>query len=129
MQLGIDMFAYLRTAISKTYIFYLEYLLICRFAKDGDYRGVEIMFTYYGESLMPHWLTITSFFPETSNPSDYKKLLPECDPEGQLFLLDQCELRQKDWSEKLEFNEIINLDVNDRSEILHELDSSSPIYR
>ncbi|XP_032685175.1 neuroblastoma-amplified sequence-like isoform X2 [Odontomachus brunneus] len=100
-----------------------------RFAKDGDCRGVEIMFTYYGESLMPHWLAIISFFPETLNPLDYQKLLPKCDSEGQLFLLDQCELRQKDWSEKLEFNEIVNLDVDGRSEILYELDPSLLIYR
>ncbi|XP_019696196.1 neuroblastoma-amplified sequence-like isoform X1 [Harpegnathos saltator] len=99
------------------------------FAKDGDYRGVEIMFTYYGESLIPHWLAIISFFPETLNPSDYQKLLPECDSEGQLFLLNQCELRQKDWSEKLEFNEVINLDADDRSEILYELDPSLSIYK
>lgn len=100
-----------------------------RFAKDGDYRGVEIMFTYYGENLLPHWLAIISFFPETLNPSDYQKLLPECDSEGQLYLLDQRELRQKDWSEKLEFNEIINLDTNDQSEILYELDPSLSIYK
>ncbi|XP_071653845.1 NBAS subunit of NRZ tethering complex isoform X3 [Temnothorax longispinosus] len=100
-----------------------------RFAKDSDCRAVEIMFTYYGESLLPHWLAIISFFPETLNTLDYQKLLPECDSEGQLFLLDQRELRQKDWSEKHEFNEIINLDLDDRSEILYELDPSLLIYR
>lgn len=87
------------------------------------------MFTYYGECLLPHWLAIISFFPETLNTSDYKKLLPECDSEGQLCLLDQRELRQKDWSEKPEFNEIINLDSDDRSEILYDLDPSLLIYR
>lgn len=87
------------------------------------------MFTYYGESLMPHWLAIISFFPETLDPLDYQKLLPKCDSEDQLFLLDQCELRQKDWSEKLQFNEIVNLDVDGRSEILYELDSSLSVYR
>ncbi|KAL6266607.1 hypothetical protein P5V15_003452 [Pogonomyrmex californicus] len=100
-----------------------------RFAKDGDCRAVEIMFTYYGESLLPHWLAIISFFPETLKPSDYQKLLPECDSEGQLFLLDQRELRQKDWSEKHEFNEIISLNSDDRSEILYELEPSLLIYR
>ncbi|XP_011879378.1 PREDICTED: neuroblastoma-amplified sequence-like isoform X2 [Vollenhovia emeryi] len=100
-----------------------------RFAKDGDYRAVEIMFTYYGESLLPHWLAIVSFFPETLSTLDYQKLLPECDSEGRLFLLDQRELRQKDWSEKHEFNEIINLDLDDPSEILYELEPSLLIYR
>ncbi|KMQ95721.1 neuroblastoma-amplified sequence [Lasius niger] len=73
-----------------------------RFAKDCDFRGVEIMFTYYGE---------------------------KCDLEGQLFLLDQRELRQKDWSEKYEFNEIINENLDDGSEMLYELDPSLLIYR
>ncbi|XP_072751649.1 NBAS subunit of NRZ tethering complex [Anoplolepis gracilipes] len=100
-----------------------------RFAKDCDFRSVEIMFTYYGESLLPHWLAIISFFPETLNILDYQKLLPECDSEGQLFLLDQRELRQKDWSEKYEFNEIINENSDDGSEMLYELDPSLLIYR
>ncbi|XP_020298354.1 neuroblastoma-amplified sequence-like [Pseudomyrmex gracilis] len=100
-----------------------------RFAKDGDCRSVEIMFIYYGKSLLPHWLAIISFFPETLNPVNYQKLLPECDAQGHLFLLDQRELREKDWSEKPEFNEVINLDLDDRSEILYESNPSLLIYR
>ncbi|XP_076667874.1 NBAS subunit of NRZ tethering complex isoform X2 [Andrena cerasifolii] len=100
-----------------------------RFAKNGDCQGVEIMFTYYGESLLPHWLAIVSFFPETLNPLRYKKLLPECDTDGQLFLFDQRELRQKDWSEKSEFNEAINLENDDKSQLLYESDPLLSIYR
>ncbi|CAK9831040.1 NBAS subunit of NRZ tethering complex [Anthophora retusa] len=100
-----------------------------RFAKDGDCRAVEIMFLYHSECLLPHWLAIISFFPETLNPLKYKKLLPECDTDGQLFLLDQRELRQKDWSEKAEFNEIINLESDDKSELLYEYDPSLIVYR
>ncbi|XP_076245721.1 NBAS subunit of NRZ tethering complex [Calliopsis andreniformis] len=100
-----------------------------RFAKNGDCQGVEIMFTYYGEILLPHWLAIISFFPETLNPLRYKKLLPECDTDGQLFLLDQRELRQKDWSERPEFSEMINLENGDRSELLYEYDPSLTTYR
>lgn len=87
------------------------------------------MFTYYGESLLPHWLAVISFFPETLNPLKYKKLLPECDTDGQLFLLDQRELRQKDWSEKTEFNELIHLDNDDNSQLLYESDPSLSIYK
>ncbi|KAK1127326.1 hypothetical protein K0M31_003870 [Melipona bicolor] len=100
-----------------------------KFAEDGDCRGVEIMFTYHGERLLPHWLAIISFFPETLNPLKYKKLLPECDIDGQLFLLDQCELRQKDWAEKTEFNEIINLEIDDKSQLLYEYDPSLTMYK
>lgn len=87
------------------------------------------MFTYYGENLLPHWLAIISCFPETLNPLDYEKLLPECDSEGHLFLLYQHELRQKDWVEKPEFDEIVNFDGDDKSEILYELNPSLSIYR
>ncbi|XP_031847093.1 NBAS subunit of NRZ tethering complex isoform X2 [Nomia melanderi] len=100
-----------------------------RFAKDGDCQGVEIMFTYYGENLLPHWLAIISFFPETLNPLKYMKLLPKCDTDGQLFLLDQRELRQKDWSEKTEINKVINFENDDKSELLYESDPSLSIYR
>ncbi|XP_043256899.1 neuroblastoma-amplified sequence-like [Colletes gigas] len=100
-----------------------------RFAKDGDCEGVEIMFTYYSKSLLPHWLAIISFFPETLNPSKYIKLLPQCDTDGNLLLLDQRELRQKDWSEKTEFNEIINLENDDKSQLLYESDPSLSIYK
>ncbi|KAK9304884.1 hypothetical protein QLX08_003941 [Tetragonisca angustula] len=100
-----------------------------KFAKDGDCRGVEIMFTYHSERLLPHWLAIISFFPETLNPLKYKKLLPECDIDGQLFLLDQCELRQKDWAEKTEFSEIINLEIDNKSQLLYEYDPSLTMYR
>ncbi|XP_014605991.1 PREDICTED: neuroblastoma-amplified sequence-like isoform X1 [Polistes canadensis] len=100
-----------------------------RFAKDSDCRAVEIMFTYYGNILLPHWLAIISFFPETLNPLNYQKLLPHCDLEGQLYLPDQCELRQKDWSERKIFDKIINLVEDDQSQLLYETDPSLDIYK
>ncbi|XP_008201876.1 neuroblastoma-amplified sequence [Nasonia vitripennis] len=84
-----------------------------KFAKSGNCQGVEVMFTYYGAKLIPHWLTVISFFPETLSPEKYQKLLPECDIEGRLFLLFQQELRQKDWVERSIFSEIISLESND----------------
>ncbi|KAF7386326.1 hypothetical protein HZH68_013458 [Vespula germanica] len=100
-----------------------------RFAKDSDCRAVEIMFAYYGNILLPHWLAIISFFPETLNPSNYQKLLPHCDLEGQLFLPDQYELRQKDWSERNIFDEVINFIQDDQSQLLYETDPSLDIYK
>lgn len=87
------------------------------------------MFTYYKESLLPHWLAIINFFPETLNPLDYERLLPKCDSEGQLYLLDQREIRQKDWSEYPKFYEVINLDMDDQSKVLYKLDPSLLVYR
>lgn len=88
------------------------------------------MFTYYGAKLIPHWLTIINFFPETLNPEKYQKLLPECDIEGRLFLLYQQELRQKDWVERSVFSEIINLESHDDdAEFVYEGKRSLLAYR
>ncbi|XP_048513808.1 NBAS subunit of NRZ tethering complex-like isoform X2 [Athalia rosae] len=100
-----------------------------RFAKDSNYRAVDIMFTYNSAKILPHWLAILSFFPETLKPSDYEKLLPECDSEGRLFLPDQRELRQKDWSEKSEFDNALGLSDDDGLELIYQCDPTLTAYR
>lgn len=87
------------------------------------------MFTYYGEKLIPHWLAIISYFPETLNPENYQKLLPECDFEGCLLLLYQQELRQKDWVERSLFSEIINVESDEDANLIYENRRSLVIYR
>lgn len=87
------------------------------------------MFTYHGHQLTPHWLAIINWFPETLSPSKYEKLLPECDSDGQLFLLFQRELRPKDWSEKSEFKDVIDLENDDGSQVLYDADPSLSAYR
>lgn len=77
-----------------------------RFAKDGNCKGLEIMFTYYGKLLLPHWLPIISLFPETLIPYKYQKLLPKCDENGKVLLFDQQELRQLDWVEQENFKNV-----------------------
>ncbi|XP_066584629.1 NBAS subunit of NRZ tethering complex-like isoform X2 [Prorops nasuta] len=101
-----------------------------RFAENGDCRGVEIMFTYHGSKLFDHWLPIISFFPETLNPKYYKNLLPKCDGDNQIFLLNQQELRQKDWSEIDKFSNIVDCSEDEeKSNNLYSLDSSIIEYR
>lgn len=78
---------------------------------------------------MPHWLAIINWFPETLNPTNYEKLLPECDADGQLFLLFQRELRPKDWSEKAEFKAVIDIGNDDGSKFLYANDPSLTPYR
>lgn len=87
------------------------------------------MFTYHSAKILPHWLAVISFFPETLKPSDYEKLLPECDAEGQLFLPDQRELRQKDWSERNEFGKALGLSDDDGSEFIYDSDPALNAYR
>lgn len=84
-----------------------------RFAKNSDSIAVEIMFTYYRKKLLPYWLTILNYFPETLNPYDYKNLLPICDKKEHVCLPDERELREPDWSEMINFDEIDNELVSD----------------
>ncbi|KAJ8683328.1 hypothetical protein QAD02_019120 [Eretmocerus hayati] len=93
-----------------------------KFAKNCDCRGVEIMFTYYGDQLFLHWLPVISFFPETLDPEKYRKLLPECDLEGNLILLNQKELREVDWVELTMFRDIV-FPPQDESEIQDRINS------
>lgn len=71
------------------------------------------MFTYFESQLIQHWLSIISFFPEALDPTNYETLLPKCDSDNQVYLLDQEELRQKDWCERSEFQEIAPADDDD----------------
>ncbi|XP_057318854.1 NBAS subunit of NRZ tethering complex-like [Microplitis mediator] len=100
-----------------------------RFARDCDHATVRLLFTYHGQKLMAHWLPIISYFPETLNPNEYKKLLPECDDQGQLFLLYQKELRPKDWSEKHEFDPIVVNNNDNESLVIYEDDPALSVYK
>ncbi|CAD6224651.1 GSCOCG00005485001-RA-CDS [Cotesia congregata] len=101
-----------------------------RFARDCDHNTVGLLFTYHGQKLIAYWLPIISYFPETLNPNEYKKLLPECDDQGQLFLLYQKELRPKDWSEKHEFDSLVVDDDDDNEcEVIYETDPGLSAYK
>ncbi|XP_014228300.1 neuroblastoma-amplified sequence-like [Trichogramma pretiosum] len=100
-----------------------------KFAKSGDVQGVEIMFSYYGAYLIPHWLMIISYFPETLHPEKYRKLLPECDGDGRLFLLYQKEIRPKDWVERSDFSAFIDLETYDDANYIYEEKNSYLVYR
>ncbi|XP_034935335.1 neuroblastoma-amplified sequence-like [Chelonus insularis] len=100
-----------------------------QFARDCNHRAVNILFTYHRPKLMPHWLIIISCFPETLNPCEYKKLLPECDDQGQLFLLYEKELRPKDWVEKHEFESFISTNNDNDSHFIYESDPSLSVYK
>ncbi|XP_043477356.1 neuroblastoma-amplified sequence-like [Leptopilina heterotoma] len=99
------------------------------FAKECNCKGVEVMFTYYGSKLIPHWLAILSFFPETFSPFSYEDLLPKCDEEGKLFLLFQRKLREIDWVERSEFSHLLKIDNDYETSIIYELCPSLVPYR
>lgn len=42
------------------------------YTHDGNIKAVEVLLTYYGESLLPFWLKILDDIPECLSPSSYK---------------------------------------------------------
>lgn len=74
-----------------------------KFAHEGNCKAVEIMFTYHGDVLLPHWLPVLSNFPETMDPNEYKTLLPECTANGNVIPRSQIQLREQDWCEEADF--------------------------
>ncbi|KAJ9580564.1 hypothetical protein L9F63_024257, partial [Diploptera punctata] len=98
-----------------------------KFARESNWKAVEIMFTYHGGIILPHWLPVLSNFPETLNPHEYRSLLPECDTEGHLFHWNEIQLRSQDWCEKFNFQEEMELDDKDRdadSEFIYQEDET-----
>jgi hypothetical protein len=73
------------------------------FAREGNWKAVEIMFMYHGDAILPHWLPVLSNFPETVNPYEYKSLLPECSASRNVFPWNQIQLREQDWCEGTNF--------------------------
>lgn len=64
------------------HVFYDEFRHKCPleacidYARDGEAHGVEIMFNFYTQDLVPHLLPILSNLPETLSPHQYRNLLP-----------------------------------------------------
>ncbi|KAJ8304032.1 hypothetical protein KUTeg_017615 [Tegillarca granosa] len=69
------------------------------YARNSDWKALEILMTYHGEKLSEHRLSILSNFSETTSPSEYKYLLPEVNDEGMVVDWNEDEWREKDWSE------------------------------
>lgn len=74
-----------------------------KFAREGNHEAVEVMFTYHGDVLLPHWLPVLSNFPESMDPYEYESLLPKCTASGNVFPWSQIQLREQDWCEGTNF--------------------------
>jgi hypothetical protein len=73
-----------------------------KFAHEGNHKAVEVMFTYHGDVLLPHWLPVLSNFPESMDPYEYEALLPKCTASGNVPW-SQIQLREQDWCEGTNF--------------------------
>ena len=70
-----------------------------KFARQGEWQAVAVMFTFNGSQTLPHRLAICSSFPETLRSFEYRSVLPECDVNGHVFFWEQQDLREADWCE------------------------------
>ncbi|XP_063884338.1 NBAS subunit of NRZ tethering complex-like isoform X2 [Scylla paramamosain] len=89
------------------------------FARDGDWGGVDVMFTYHGEDTLPHRLAVLSNFPPTLGPYEYRALLPECKGD-KVFAWEQERLRDEDWCEEPACWEAVLQDKTDPADFLYE---------
>ncbi|XP_072038105.1 NBAS subunit of NRZ tethering complex-like [Amphiura filiformis] len=81
------------------------------FARDSDWKALEIMFTHHGKDLLPHWLVILNNFPETTSPTEYKILLPEAGDSPdypEVFEWEDSVERDPDWCEEADCQAVIN---------------------
>uniref|UniRef100_A0A8C4W7S3 NBAS subunit of NRZ tethering complex n=1 Tax=Gopherus evgoodei TaxID=1825980 RepID=A0A8C4W7S3_9SAUR len=70
------------------------------YARESNVRALEILFTYHGSDLLPHWLAILSNFPETTSPHEYSFLLPEAWHDVLMILpWNEQKHREEDWCE------------------------------
>ncbi|XP_071171040.1 NBAS subunit of NRZ tethering complex-like [Mytilus edulis] len=70
------------------------------YARDNNIEALETLFTFHWEDLRPHRLGILSNFPETTNPHEYRSLLPEVGNDESVIPWEEDRWREKDWSEE-----------------------------
>ena len=73
--------------------------LAVEYAQNSDWKALETLLTYHHNDLAIHRLAILSSFPETTNPSDYRSLLPELNADREVIPLEADMWRELDWCE------------------------------
>uniref|UniRef100_A0A452IMD0 Uncharacterized protein n=1 Tax=Gopherus agassizii TaxID=38772 RepID=A0A452IMD0_9SAUR len=102
------------------------------YARESNVRALEILFTYHGSDLLPHWLAILSNFPETTSPHEYSFLLPEaCCRHDVLMILpwNEQKHREEDWCENPQCKMIFEPVLQDEDEFLYETHPELLKYR
>ncbi|XP_015247730.1 PREDICTED: neuroblastoma-amplified sequence [Cyprinodon variegatus] len=94
------------------------------YARESNVQALNILFTYHGEELLQHRLSILYNFPETTSPHEYAVLLPEAclDERGELALIpwDEQKHREKDWCEEEECRVMLDQHLFDDDGYLYE---------
>ncbi|XP_074847388.1 NBAS subunit of NRZ tethering complex isoform X2 [Carettochelys insculpta] len=102
------------------------------YARESNVRALEILFTYHGSDLLPHWLAILSNFPETTSPHEYSFLLPEaCCRQDVLMVLpwNEQKHREEDWCEHPQCRMIFEPVLQAEDEFLYQAQPELSKYR
>uniref|UniRef100_A0A452IME2 Uncharacterized protein n=1 Tax=Gopherus agassizii TaxID=38772 RepID=A0A452IME2_9SAUR len=100
------------------------------YARESNVRALEILFTYHGSDLLPHWLAILSNFPETTSPHEYSFLLPEAWHDVLMILpWNEQKHREEDWCENPQCKMIFEPVLQDEDEFLYETHPELLKYR
>ncbi|KAK7009358.1 neuroblastoma-amplified sequence [Biomphalaria glabrata] len=93
--------------------------LTTEYAQKNDWAAVEILFIYHSDELAPHRLAILSNFPETSDPNEYKSLLPKLSEDEEVIPWETDSWRHPDWSEAFECRKAVDLGCDDEASFLY----------
>ncbi|KAK3595169.1 hypothetical protein CHS0354_002768 [Potamilus streckersoni] len=89
-------------------------------AQCSDWKALEILFTFHAADLAPHRLAILSNFPETTNPCEYKLLLPEIGEDDQVLPWPEDKWWEPDWVEMDAYRTVIEPHPPDLGAFLYE---------
>ncbi|XP_033750641.1 neuroblastoma-amplified sequence-like [Pecten maximus] len=90
------------------------------YARQGDWKALESLFIYHGETLKPHRLAVLSNFPETTCPTEYREILPEIVDDSGVLPLEENSWRDTDWCETPQCRCVVEPLQIDLGEFLYE---------
>ncbi|XP_060067245.1 NBAS subunit of NRZ tethering complex-like [Ylistrum balloti] len=99
------------------------------YAQHGDWKALEHLFTYHGETLKPHRLAVLSNFPETTCPTEYRDLLPEVVDDSGVLPLEENSWRETDWCETPQCRCVVEPLQVDLGEFLYEDNANLSQFR
>ncbi|BFY98427.1 hypothetical protein BsWGS_01467 [Bradybaena similaris] len=93
--------------------------LAAEYAQNSDWKAVETLMTFHSSDLASHRLAILSNFPETTDPTEYRSLLPEIGEDGEVIPWEADAWRDPDWSETPVCKKVIDLGTEDEAQFLY----------
>lgn len=81
------------------------FTIALEYARDGNWKALDTILTFYHEQLKEHWLPLLSNIPKTVSPTEYRYLLPGINEDDAVEKLEQMKHRDlEDWCENPEYS-------------------------